>query len=586
MYHYNFTNDLRISNLDEILTESAKAFLTDSVPSATEDKSRNNNYNTVGSYFNLKAKGTCARLAANGNTRKVVLNFIKKFQFPNTRTQTDFENDKNDGILLAPMRDIVKLLYILSFINQEQAYLSKEEIKNFIFYNDDVAKRRNYNLINTANQIIQFRKDKKFPSNIDTVESEHIWNQPERQLREMLKTLNYTNCFTEDDNKIYFNAKKLTRDNEADLFEIINCNTYWQGNTNEEYQKYMDDIELSDEEKNMNTEIRKTIPSSIPRNRIIFGAPGTGKSHRLNIQCEEFFSSTTKHYERVTFHPNYSYSQFVGTYKPTMKSVQTDDGEKEEITYSFVAGPFLRVYVNAVNNKDEDFLLLIEEINRANVASVFGDVFQLLDRKADGTSEYPVAASDDIRKYLKSNGIDQTELSIPANMYIWATMNSADQGVFPMDTAFKRRWNFEYIGVNDEETVSQIKDIKLPIKDSDGKWSTIKWDSLRQSINKRLLSVCKVNEDKLLGAFFISKTDLEKANKCAEKEDDESIKEKAEFINLFKSKVLMYLYEDAAKMHVGKFFVGVNSDEMTYSKVCDEFEKKGIAVFGFSGDFQ
>lgn len=295
---------------------------------------------------------------------------------------------------------------------------------------------------------------------------------------------------------------------------------------------------------------------------------------------DDFVQKTIRHYERVTFHPNSSYSQFVGCYKPTMKNVPTDDGEKEEITYSFVPGPFLRVYVNAIKNPSENFLLLTEEINRANVASVFGDVFQLLDRKDDGTSEYPVTASDDIRKYLKSQGIDQNELSIPKNMYLWATMNSADQGVFPMDTAFKRRWNFEYIGINDEETVKQIKDIKIPIKNSNGEWTTINWDLLRQAINKWLLSVCKVNEDKLLGAFFISKTDLDKANKCAELKDDESKQEKEKFINLFKSKVLMYLYEDAAKMHVNNFFAGVSEDEMTYSKVCDEFEKKGIAIFG------
>lgn len=405
-----------------------------------------------------------------------------------------------------------------------------------------------------------------------------------------------------------------------------------------------------------------------PHNRIIFGAPGTGKSFRLNKEANESkFAEIT----RVTFHPDYSYSQFVGTYKPVMvkskskatdenvsqtieilqdktKSAQekydslydkfkdnnlttlpfllglyTDDSfttlkkdgsataddnsaernhgkairpyvnlksqdDDETISYRYVPGPFLRTLVAALKSgksgNPQNYLLIIEEINRARVAAVFGDVFQLLDRNADGESEYEIQTSEDMRNYLAEqlggNPCEYKTLKLPNNFYIWATMNSADQGVFPMDTAFKRRWNFEYIGVNDKETVEQIKDMKLPIKDSDGKWSTIKWDSLRQAINKRLLSVCKVNEDKLLGAFFISKTDLEKANKCAEKEDDESIKEKEKFINLFKSKVLMYLYEDAAKMHVGKFFVGVNPDEMTYSKVCDEFERNGIEVFG------
>lgn len=651
MYHYNFTNDLRISNLDEILKEAAQAFLTDSVPNATEDKSRNNNYNTVGSYFNLKAKGTCANLASNGNTRKVVLNFIKKFQFPNTRTQTDFENAKKDGILLAPMRDIVKLLYILSFINQEQAYLSKEEIKNFIFYNDDVAKRKNYNLINTANQIIQFRRDKELPSNINTVESEYIWNQPERQLREMLKTLNYTNCFTEDDNKIYFNAKKLTRDNEADLFEIINCNTYWQGNTNEEYQKYMDDIELSDEEKNMNTKISKIIPSSLSLNRIIFGAPGTGKSFLLNKEARE---SNFAEITRVTFHPDYSYSQFVGTYKPAMvkseskvtdenvrkiieilqdktktaqekydllydkfksesdltrlpvlvglycdetfttrkqdgtttannNSVEINHGkairpyvnlksqnDSEEISYKYVPGPFLRTLVAALKSgksgNPQNYLLIVEEINRAKVAAVFGDMFQLLDRNANGESDYEIQTSEDMRNYLAEqlggNSYNYKALKLPNNFYIWATMNSTDQGVFPMDTAFKRRWNFEYIGINDNE--NGVSSYEIPINKS----KKVNWNDLRKAINSKLISL-NVNEDKLLGPYFISENDLK--NAMGKPED---------FIKLFKSKVLMYLFEDAAKMK-RDFFKLTDNRKYIYSDICKELDENGIAVFNF-----
>lgn len=180
MYHYNFTNDLRITYLDEILKEAANAFLTDTIPSADKDKSKNNNFMTVGFYFNLKAKGNCAKLASQGNIKKVVLNFIKKFQFPNPRTSNDYENSVKDKILLTPMRDIVKLLHILSLNNRSIAFLTKEEIKNFIFYNEDLAKRKNYNLLNTANQIIQYRKDSKLPENIDTIESEHFWNQPER----------------------------------------------------------------------------------------------------------------------------------------------------------------------------------------------------------------------------------------------------------------------------------------------------------------------------------------------------------------------------------------------------------------------
>lgn len=294
-----------------------------------------------------------------------------------------------------------------------------------------------------------------------------------------------------------------------------------------------------------------------PRNRIIFGAPGTGKSYRLKVESEDnFFAEFT----RVTFHPNYTYSQFVGTYKPSMKTVSDDDGEKEEITYSFVPGPFLRVYENAVKNPGENYLLIIEEINRANVAAVFGDVFQLLDRKDSGESEYPVTAGEDIRKYLKSRGIDKTELSIPENMYIWATMNSADQGVFPMDTAFKRRWNFEYIGIDENE--EGIKIYEIPT----GRNKKVNWNSLRKAINRKLINA-KINEDKLLGPYFISEKDLKSALQNPE-----------DFIKLFKSKVLMYLFEDAAKMK-SDFFT-----KRTYSEICKEFDKNGIALFNFIGE--
>lgn len=265
-----------------------------------------------------------------------------------------------------------------------------------------------------------------------------------------------------------------------------------------------------------------------------------------------------KFLERVTFHPNYSYSQFVGTYKP-MKSKLN----QEEITYEYVPGPFMRVYVNAKRNPEKKFLLLIEEINRANVAAVFGDVFQLLDRKNDGTSQYPISASEDQKNYLDSCGINEDEIAIPSNMYIWATMNSADQGVLPMDAAFKRRWDFEYLDVDNEDAVHQIKDIEIPIS-RDGK-KTVKWNEFRTQLNDKLSDI-GVNEDKLLGPFFMSKKSLENATAEPDK-----------FVDLFESKVIMYLFEDVVKMQPGKLFT---TGTRRYSRICKEFEEKGMELFG------
>ena len=270
--------------------------------------------------------------------------------------------------------------------------------------------------------------------------------------------------------------------------------------------------------------------------------------------------------ERVTFHPNYSFAQFVGTYKP----VQDDEDEKQ-IKYEYVPGPFMRVYRNAKKNPNNDFLLIIEEINRANVAAVFGDVFQLLDRK-NGISEYPVAASEDIQKYLAKYGINERKLSIPDNMYIWATMNSADQGVFPMDTAFKRRWEFEYIGIDENE--DGIKDYDVPLqKKEDGSHEWVKWNDLRHSINDKLTEM-KINEDKLLGPYFISEEKLKLVEGKKEEKADE-------FVKSFKSKVLMYLFEDAVKMRPGDLFDENAVGRLRFSDICKKFDEIGQGIFNF-----
>ncbi len=215
-------------------------------------------------------------------------------------------------------------------------------------------------------------------------------------------------------------------------------------------------------------------------------------------------ADTAGTYERVTFHPDYSYSQFVGTYKPVM------DTDGKSIKYDFVPGPFMRIYVDALKSgrteAPQPHLLIIEEINRAKVAALFGDVFQLLDRDDDGVSEYEIQASEDIRRYLASKlGGDPDnyrKIRIPDNMFIWATMNSADQGVYPMDTAFKRRWDFEYLGINEnEEKIASIGNIRLSGTDE-----VLNWNTLRKAINAKMSSdEFRINEDKLMGPFFLSK---------------------------------------------------------------------------------
>ena len=313
--------------------------------------------------------------------------------------------------------------------------------------------------------------------------------------------------------------------------------------------------------------------NEIDRNKIFFGAPGTGKSHQLNkdkndlLDIKDGGDSSSEQYERVTFHPDYSYANFVGTYKPIPDNNQ--DGIKR-ITYEFVPGPFIRTYVKAIKSARTEevkpYLLIIEEINRANVAAVFGDIFQLLDRKDNGESEYSIHASEDLKNYLAKSDVlggdpkDYFELRIPDNMFIWATMNSADQGVYPMDTAFKRRWNFEYLGIDNNQDVIEDKNFTLAN-------DVIYWNLLRKSINAKL-SVLKINEDKLLGPFFISKSILEAGDTA--------------FKNAFTNKVLMYLFEDAAKHKKNEIFnVSYQSvgNVFLYSNLCNMFKEVGINIF-------
>ena len=576
MYHYNFTNDLRITSLDEILKEASNAFLTDTVPSASEDKSKNNNFMTVGFYFNLKAKGNCARFASKGNTKKVVLNFIKKFQFPNPRTSSDYENSISDKILLAPMRDIVKLLHILSLNDRSIAFLTKDEIKNFVFYNDDLAKRKNYNLLLTASQIIQYRKDSKLPQNINTNESEHFWNQPDRQIREMIKTLNYTGCFTEDENGIRLKTNEITRDNEADLFEIINCNSYWKGDTTEDYQKYMDEIVIvEDDMENQKIEQNQNKSDAFSPSQIIYyGVPGSGKSHKINEATKDLPDDQKM---RLVFHPEYTNADFVGQILP----VQTSDG----IDYLFKAGPFSRILKRALKNPDKPYYLIIEEINRGNAAAIFGDLFQLLDRNSDGWSSYSIENLD-INAFIRSRDdkyldkeapssvpignltfTENTSLRLPPNLSLLATMNTSDQNVFTLDNAFQRRWDMELVKNEVDKAAKDEKGIEHGRLQMEATITVanqeITWEDFQQTINSVIGEKSNEGglssmEDKRLGCWFVKAKDKEI------KSDD------------FANKVLKYLWDDAFKFYHQEIFgAGIKN----FEELQKSFFEKGFAVF-------
>ena len=297
------------------------------------------------------------------------------------------------------------------------------------------------------------------------------------------------------------------------------------------------------------------ISEHMQNNRIIYGAPGTGKSYKLEEQSKSFGDRLI----RVTFHPDYTNAKFIGSYKPSAYYKKSDgdfysDKSSEiplenivnepVIDYSFKPGPFLQALVESLKD-DRPFLLLIEEINRANAPAVFGDVLQLLDRE-NGKSRYCVTLAKEAHDYLiEALGEKKSKIEngiyIPENLYLWASMNSADQGVFPMDAAFKRRWFFEYLPLNENEHVVSDNIISF-----DG--SKYKWNGFRKVINDFLSKKLKISEDRLIGPFFL--TEYELNNDIA-----------------VKNKLLLYLRDDVLRYNHEKFFERAG----TFYEICQVY---------------
>lgn len=304
----------------------------------------------------------------------------------------------------------------------------------------------------------------------------------------------------------------------------------------------------------------------LPLQQIYYGAPGTGKSHRIKEQLKAL-NVPKENIFRTTFHPDSDFSTFVGAYKPTMKKQYRYDGKvkakyyedddlagakKDEviidkvIQYDFVPQTFIKAYVRAYQTNNNVYLI-IEEINRGNCAQIFGDLFQLLDRDENGVSEYTIKADADIRAYLEdvlgcdSEGIKDGELCLPSNLYIYATMNTSDQSLFPIDSAFKRRWDWEY----------------EPIKYKNADWvieingNRFSWTSFQKEVNNRIFESTN-SEDKMLGDFFV-------------KPYDGIITEK-----LLLNKVLFYLWNDVCKDGDGDIFKTEDNKDVKFSDLYGE----------------
>ncbi|WP_195408290.1 McrB family protein [Bacteroides congonensis] len=296
--------------------------------------------------------------------------------------------------------------------------------------------------------------------------------------------------------------------------------------------------------------------------QIFYGAPGTGKSHKVK-QITKGKSKTV-----VTFHPDTDYSSFVGTYKPTLH----EDGKT--ITYNFVPQAFAKAYVNAWKDTSKDYYLVIEEINRGNCAQIFGDIFQLLDRNSLGYSDYVIDVDKDFEDYLKKElsgvsdypqkimelskdaGLEEdfsfAKIALPANLHIIATMNTSDQSLFPMDSAFKRRWDWQYLPID----YDKAKEIKIDIGGVQ-----YNWGGFIEVVNRRIKEINN-SEDKQLGTFFVKTLDGIIS------------------FDQFRSKVMFYLWFDIYKDEAGtgdSIFKQAEDDSKGFS-FGDLFESNAIDI--------
>lgn len=337
------------------------------------------------------------------------------------------------------------------------------------------------------------------------------------------------------------------------------------------YMENRDKLHLDDLNK-----VKMMINNQLPRVEgqrqiIYYGAPGTGKSHKIKEilgeyeECPEDQKVPKANIFRTTFHPDSDYSTFVGAYKPTKgkkplyglkggSTVRLNDGtndlEEDIITYKFIPQVFLNAYIRAYQT-NENVYLIIEEINRGNCAQIFGDLFQLLDRDGTGKSEYTIKADEDLKAFLEEKlgedkpGIKDGELCLPSNLYIYATMNTSDQSLFPIDSAFKRRWDWEYEPIKYKNTDWVI--------DIDGlKYS---WSDFQKEVNTRILKDTG-SEDKMLGDYFVNPQTKDIS------------------YDLFRNKILFYLWNDVCKDGDADIFP--TDDDFSFSKLYDENSKQLI----------
>ncbi len=441
---------------------------------------------------------------------------------------------------------------------------------SFRIYKDDLVKA-----ISTLCLIpkVYMKKDTE-PSKLYDI-LQDLSQQISVQFGDSASSIYTINILKRDDGRAYFNNLKKPngfniRSFLVEQFSEITFRKNDDGSLEMRLNTLLPDDSI--ERKSVDTSVSFDIDQ--PLQLIYYGAPGTGKSFTIDKATNENNSV------RTTFHPDSDYASFVGAYKPTMapmpvhafvgttvhhaKNSENKEAYEKKIVYKYVPQAFLKAYIEAWKRYSEDedhpYYLVIEEINRGNCAQIFGDLFQLLDRNNHGSSSYAISADEDIAQFLREDdkgfkGFDEAQkdlirkfvlkkdsgaeesigssilngskLLLPPNMRIWATMNTSDQSLFPIDSAFKRRWDWEY----------------MPIEYDKMDWTFVvgdkryRWGDFLKGINPKILKLT-MSEDKQMGYFFA---------KPDKKSKEDLIENDTISTKVFVNKVLFYLWTDVFK---------------------------------------
>lgn len=603
MYIYTFTNDLRVEYIPEYLSAISKHIETGewSHPSYSLEQALNGAYQTYEFYFGLKKGSANTALITQNKSILVIKEFVKKFQYPNPRNtkikgiKEMIDNNQN----LAPLRIAVKLLYRRAQNNGSLvATLTHDEFRKYILTNPDLVEGSE-----NIGKLDQFIKENLSPTYSTDFELYGAANNYSRFINTLLGLVGLLPFLEYKSDRLTLDISDLNDEEKYILGDILTYEDFWEEgdysklDTNnirdlaDSYKEYMQAIpnyQIPDQPKIILGETDEET------NIIYYGAPGTGKSFEVNQLIKKYYPNyddilDTKDSEyvfRTTIHNDYSFYDFVGQIMPI-----NDYLDKSKINYKFNPGIFTSALIKAYMHPDKKVFLILEEMSRGNITGIFGEVFQLLDRDSNtGISEYGITNKNlskelliqlilnndkisDIHKHslilsLSEEQVNNQFIKIPGNLFIIGTLNTSDQSVFPMDSAFKRRFSFRYISLDPVPTNKTAENNFTFLN------GTIyeNWVPFYQGINKFIQDNSDVAEDKFIGQFFIIGKLLE-GNDYNNPKNIESIKYNT---NQIKDKLLNYLFNDVERLiRITNSEVSLFSNKGTnYSQLYTDFSNE------------